>query len=199
MTTKTLTQRVSETDTMQVNSDDRQANLKIANPQDDLSNLDLMIEEAKQQKYEMYRANPALANKEALGRMFKGTGSFIGNTLRYLVFWPKFIEECVWATEDSWKDENGSYTTDSKNTREQVTTLFTISGIASSIGASAYGWCNYSNGNIGIVPTLALNIGLFGGTASLAYDGLKSWFNYAREQAIESYNTKSSVNSQEKK
>ena len=167
--------------------------LKIISPDDDLSNLDTILHEANKQRYEMYKANPSLANKEALGRMFRRTGkaikeigSFAGNTIKYLVLWPKFIKNHVWDTEDAWKDEKGNYTADMDGFRTGVTTAFYGTGIMSSIGASSYGWYNYSNGNMGIVPTLALNIGVIGGATSLAYDGIRSWFNYEREQAIES-------------
>lgn len=171
-TKQTLTDRVTDEDSILLfRESDADQNMV------DLSSIDEMLEQAKHRKYEMYRSNPDLANKETYGRMLNKTGSFIGNALRYLVFWPKFIKECVWENYDDF----------SKDDREGLSFILTVGGIASSIGASLHGWSGYSSGNMGIVPTLALNIGIVGGVASLAYDGLKSWFNLEREQTIEGY------------
>jgi hypothetical protein len=188
MTNQTLTSRVMEETEGKNNS---KSGLVAYVPELELSNIDEMIDKAREEKYKMYRANPNLANKEALTMMLKQSAKVPLNTLRYLVLWPKFIEEQIWQTDDAWKNSNGDYTDSVNDTRCSMTLGLWVGGVASSVGASVYGWHHYFKGNMGLVPALALNIGLFGGLASLAYDGLKSWFLHDREKAIESYNCKS--------
>jgi hypothetical protein len=185
MTNQTLTRRVMQGSEGKNNS---KSGLVSYVPELDLPSLDEMIDEAREHKYQMYSENPSLANKEAIARMLKGSVSYPYNALRYLVFWPKFIQEQLYPRDGLLKNE-------SSDEREFLTFFTTVAGIISSIGASVIGWTNYSGGNIGIKSALALNIGLFGGLASVAGDGLKSWFSYERRQAIESYNCKSSEKS----